>query len=74
MTDSVVRQRKPPRTEAATRATRRRRAQRLALELSARLAQLSDEWLTTFACALLDEIDRRGARRLLYDKWEEMNG
>lgn len=72
-TDSVTRGRRK-RTAAATEAVKRRRAQRVALELGARIGQLEDEWIVTLACVLVDQVDERNLREAMDRKWREMYG
>lgn len=48
------------RTAAATETVKRRRTQRLALDLSERIPLLDDEWLTALAGVVLAECDARG--------------
>lgn len=62
------------RTARATESARRRKTERLALELAARLGQLSDDWLVHLACLVLEQVGERDLEQKMKTVWEEKYG
>lgn len=73
MTDSAVRE-GLPRTARATEALKRRRVERLAREVWARMDELSDEMIVNMTIGMFGWVEERGLWDSVNEKWEKLNG